>query len=307
MEHLIATWIVGVWQRRRLGEHAPCWDPTGDHSPNTLFAAALAQGGFAMEIPASELYYQLLPAHYVTIHRQRGVKIRGLWYNGPALDPYRHEPSSGRGGRHKGRWVIRRDPRDARMVFFQDPGTHAWHTLRWTGLPPEGEVPSFNDARVRDLLSTARQAGLKPRTDAELLPLLLELIGAHIPVTAWPTMAKAARTEHAREAAQAGAAAADRATARPVHAVDDAGTPRPRPARARKPAQGNTEQRWATRARTSQQAVDADRRRRREEAVAAGPVSPPPRLGETFRRGSLFLLADTESSESSAQHPESAS
>ncbi len=27
MEHLLATWIVKVWQNRRLGEHAPCWDP----------------------------------------------------------------------------------------------------------------------------------------------------------------------------------------------------------------------------------------------------------------------------------------
>lgn len=214
MEHVIATWIVKIWQNRRLGEHAPSWGPAGDHSPNTLFAAAMAQGGFAMEIPAPELYYRLLPAHYVTIHGERGVKIRGLWYDGPALDPYRHQPSSGRGGRHKGRWVIRRDPRDARTVFFQDPDTHAWHTLRWTGLPPEGEVPSFSDARVRDLLSAARQAGLTPRTDAELLPLLLELIGAHIPVSAWPSMPKATRTEHAREAAQANAAAADRASAR---------------------------------------------------------------------------------------------
>ena len=121
--------------------------------------------------------------------------------------------------------MVRRDPRDARTVFFQDPGTHAWHTLRWTGLPPEGEVPAFSDARVRDLLAAARQAGLKPRTDAELLPLLLELIGAHIPVAAWPSLPKATRTEHAREVTQATAAAADRASVRPVHAVDDAGTP----------------------------------------------------------------------------------
>jgi len=109
MEHLLATWTVKIWQNRRLGEHAPCWDPVGDHSPNTLFAAAMAQGGFAMEIPNPQLYYQLLPAHHVIIHGRRGVKIRGLWYDGPALDGYRQEPST-RGGRHKGKWVIRRDP-----------------------------------------------------------------------------------------------------------------------------------------------------------------------------------------------------
>lgn len=309
MEHLIATWTVSVWQNRRLGEHAPSWDPGGDHSPNTLFAAAMAQGGFAMEIPSPELYYRLLPAHYVAIHGERGVKIRGLWYDGPALNPYRHEASA-RGGRHKGRWMIRRDPRDARMVFFQDPDTHAWHTLRWTGLPTEGEVPSFSDARVRDLLAAARQAGLKPRTDAELLPLLLELIGAHIPVSAWPSMPKPARTEHAREVTQADAAAADRASARPVQPVsnvDDTGTPHPRPARALKPTRRDTTPGWTERARAGQQAVDSDRRRRREQAVAAQPVSPPPRLGEAFRRRSLFLLADNDSDEPSAEHPESAS
>jgi Mu transposase, C-terminal len=172
----------------------------------------MAQGGFAMEIPSPQLYYQLLPAHHVAIHGRRGVKICGLWYDGPALDAYRQEPSA-RGGRHKGKWVIRRDPRDARTVFFQDPKTHDWHPLRWVGLPPEGEVPAFSDARVRDLLVAARQAGLGPRSDAELLPLLLDLIGAHIPVEAWPTqMGKTERITHAREATQAHAAAADRPT-----------------------------------------------------------------------------------------------
>ena len=185
-EHLIATWIVKIWQNRELGEYAPAWDPGTRHSPNTLFAAAMSQGGFALQIPAPELYYELLPVHLVKIHGQRGVKIRGLWYDGPALDGYRDEPSS-RSGRYRGRWAVHRDPRDARTVFFQDPVTHLWQPLRWSGLPPEGEVPSFSDARVRDLLRAARQAGLKPRSDAELLPLLLRLVGAHIPVGKWPT------------------------------------------------------------------------------------------------------------------------
>ena len=210
MEHLIATWIVAVWQRRRLGEYAPGWDPDGAHSPNSLFAASFAQAGFAMQIPSPELFYELLPAHYVSRISRRGVKIRGLWYDGPALNDYRGTASS-RGGRHKGQWVIRRDPRDRRGVFFQDPVTHAWHELPWTGMPPGGQAPAFGDARVRDLLRKADACGLKPRSDTELLPVLLELIGARIPVSRWPTqMAKAERTEHAREVAQAQAAQADR-------------------------------------------------------------------------------------------------
>lgn len=289
MEHLITTWSVRIWQCRRLGGHAPSWDPGGVHSPNTLFAASMAQGGFALQVPDPELYYQLLPAHYVAIHRQRGVKIGGLWYDGPPLDPYRGKPSA-RGGRRKGRWVIRSDRRDRRVVFFQDPDSHRWHTLRWSGLPSDGEVPAFSDARVEELLAEARWRGLVPRSDAELLPVLLELIGSRIPVARWPTqknrkgMTKQQRTEHAREVAQAQAAAADRPS---LPDRPDSGSAVP-------PAAGEGEVvalRWPERARQAEDAIDAERRRRREAAVPVRP-DPPPLLGEAARRHSLFLLPD---------------
>jgi hypothetical protein len=106
MEHMIATWIVRIWQNRRLGEHAPCWDPGGDHCPNTLFAASLAQGGFAMEIPAPELYYELLPSHYVVIHGRRGVKVRGLWYDGAALDATGTAARLAAGSTRAGGWSV---------------------------------------------------------------------------------------------------------------------------------------------------------------------------------------------------------
>ncbi|GAA4546475.1 hypothetical protein [Amycolatopsis samaneae] len=291
MEHLIATWTVAIWQSRRLGEHAPAWDPGGEHSPNTLFAAAMNQGGFAMEIPDPQLYYQLLPAHHVGIHRERGVKIRGLWYNGPALAPYRSGPST-RGGRHKGKWVIRRDPRDVRTVFFQDPSTHAWHRLRWTGLPPEDEIPAFSDSRARELLAAARSAGLKPRTDAELLPLLLELLGAHTPVESWPSITKSRRAELSRDTTQGAAADADQTSARPLRA---AGTPKParRRGTAARPS-SPPERSWPGHARTVESAVDTERHRRRETALANTPLSRPARLGDAFRRGNLFLLTDDD-------------
>jgi hypothetical protein len=281
LEHLIATWIVRVWQNRELGEHAPAWDPGGRHSPNTLFAAAMAQGGFAMQIPSPQLYYELLPAHRVKVHAGRGVKVKGLWYDGPALDAYR-DARSARGGGFKGEWLIRRDPRDRRFTYFQDPLTHEWHTLRWRGLPDEDEVPSFGDARVAELLRAARQAGLAPRTDAELLPLLLELIGGHIPVSAWPTqLPRARRTGHAREALQGQAAEADR--------TPGAGSARPRSAVPAAAAAGATAV-APLRARQAADAVDAERRRRRERVMTGRPVTLPPRLGEGIRRNSPFLL-----------------
>ncbi|MFF2778974.1 transposase [Streptomyces sp. NPDC058052] len=281
MEHVIATWIVKVWQQRRLGEYAPSWDPGGDHSPNSLFAASFAQGGFAMEIPSPELYYQLLPQHSVTkIHGRRGVKIRGLWYDGPALDPYRDRRST-RGGRRRGQWIVHREPRDRRTVFFQDPLTHAWHPLRWTGLPPEGRTPAFGDARVRDLLQRAQKAGLKPKTDAELLPLLVDVIGLHTPVAHWPTrLKKSQRTEYARDVIQANTAAADR----PAPRAEE------EPA-ARAAGETVVHLHWPDQARRVEESLDAERRRRREKAGPTRPALPPP-LGASYRKRNLFILPD---------------
>jgi len=287
MEHLIATWIVAVWQRRRLGEYAPGWDPDGAHSPNSLFAASFAQAGFAMQIPSPDLFYELLPAHYISGISRRGVKIRGLWYDGPELDSCRGTASS-RGGQHKGQWVVRRDPRDRRSVFFQDPLTHAWHELPWTGLPPGGQAPAFGDARVRDLLRKAGACGLKPKSDAELLPVLLELIGACIPVSRWPAqMAKAERTEHAREVTQAQAARVDK-PAPPSGAAGETGKASVIPLRG---GPG-----WPQRARQARDGIDAERRRRREAAVPVAP-QPPPRLGASFREHNVFLLPEDDGEE----------
>jgi len=284
---------VKIWQNRELGEYAPAWDPGTRHSPNTLFAAAMSQGGFALQIPNPELYYELLPVHPVKIHGRRGVKIRGLWYDGPALDPYR-SGSSAQGGAAKGKWKIRREPRDRRFVFFCDPDTHDWHTLRWTGLPPEGEVPSFSDIRADDLLRAARAAGLQPRTDAELLPLLLDLVGGLIPVEAWPTqMSRQERTGHARETTQADHAAADRPAAPAA-----AGAPPPSATQAEQPADQDraddaeatvVAMRWRDRASGTRDEVDAERRRRRESAVPARP-EPAPLMREALRRNSMLRI-----------------
>ncbi|MFD0223241.1 transposase [Streptomyces hirsutus] len=280
MEHLLATWIVRIWQNRRMGEYAPCWDPVGDHSPNTLFAASMAQGGWALEIPSPSLYYQLLPRHQVIIQGKKGVKIRGLWYDGRALDPYRDEEGSGRGGRHKDRWTVHRDPRDARFAFFQDPRTHDWHELRWTGMPPAGEIPAFTDGRVRELLTAAKQAGLKPRTDSELLPLLLELLAAHVKAEQWPgQLTKAQRRERAREAAQVKAAAADRPAAGTAGAAIGSRPSWPVPV---------------------DEAVDAERRSRREAAVLQPPRAPR-RMGDGSRRRAHALLAADETAEADAE------
>jgi hypothetical protein len=156
-------------------------------------------------------------------------------------------------------------------------------------------VPSFGDARVKDLLRAARQEGLAPRSDAELLPLLLRLIGAHIPVEAWPTqMTKTQRTGQAREHTQGAAAAADRPT--------EAGQTSPR-GRPPSPATAAPREREGEghgpgvvpleRARSARAAVDAERRRRREAAVPGRPA-PAPLMHDALRTMSIFRIPDDD-------------
>ncbi|MFJ2582753.1 transposase [Kitasatospora aureofaciens] len=271
MENLIAGWIVKIRQNRILGEYAPCWGPGEGHSPNSLFAAAMQQGGWSLQIPEPQSYYKVLRKHHVKIHPRRGVQILGLYYRSEVLDDPRYLLPSDRGGKHAGKWVVHSDRRDRRQVFFQDPVDHdTWHTLRWTGLPPGGEVPAFSDKSAEALLAEVRARKLAPRSDEELLPVLVELLGATTPVDQWPTQQakrerKRDRTARSRESERAGQAAADRARAT---------EPSPPP---------------GGQASEAARAVDSSRRRRREAAARREPVAPP-LLHDSLRRPGLFLL-----------------
>ncbi|MGW1049415.1 transposase [Streptomyces sp. NPDC002521] len=277
MEHLIASWVVRVWQNRLLAEHAPPWAPDQRHSPNTLFTAALARSGFALRMPTADLFYRLLPAHHVTVHRRRGVKVHGLWFNGPALDDCCPRPSSLR-GRNARRWRVNADPRDLREVFFELDGQ--WHRLRWTGLPPQGEIPAFSDVRAEELLAEATRRGLKPRDDGELLPLLLDLLEAHSPVAQWATRpgTKRERSRRSREDQRNRAADQDRHNPRNAEADTGRGGPE---------QQGRTHRERVHR--QVGEAVDAERTRRRQ-ALPEQSGSAPTRLGDSYRRRSLFAL-----------------
>ncbi|MER7671319.1 transposase [Kitasatospora sp. NPDC096128] len=275
-EHIIATWIVRVWQNHKLGEYAPSWAPGEEHSPNTLFAAAMEQGGFDLDFPEPSFYYKVLRKHHVKIHARRGVKILNLWYYDPILDEPRFQQPSGRGGKHANLWVVRSDRRDRRRVFLQDPDDHdRWHILPWRGLPPEGEIPAFSDKSVDALLEHLRANKITVHSEKELLTPLLEILGSVTPVGQWPSQAKKKagkkqRVAQARERTRAEAAAADRPAA-------------PTPP-AEMPAA------WAAQARAIDQAVDADRRRRREEALLDEEPVAPPLLEDFLRRRRMFLL-----------------
>jgi hypothetical protein len=127
---------------------------------------------------------------------------------------------------------------------------------------------------------------MAPKTDTELLPVLLELVGSKIPVSQWPTqMKKSQRVEHAREVLQAEAAAGDRpqprADAKSVTAAM---------------GDGDIPRLWPQRAQQASESLDAERRRRREQAVPAQPELPPA-LGASYRERNLFLLPDEDQDE----------
>ncbi|WP_434600066.1 hypothetical protein [Streptomyces sp. A5-4] len=285
MEHVIATWIVKIWQNHALGEYAPSWEPGGQHSPNSLFAAAMHQGGWAMQIPTPDLYYKLLRKHDVMIHPRRGVKILGLYYYDPVLDEPRFQGPSARGGRHGGRWAVRSDRRDRRKVFLQDPDDHdTWHDLRWTGLSSQGEIPAFSDKTVEALMADVRQRKLKPLGDAELLPLLLEILRTVNPVDQWPSqMTRKEKVARSRLTAQGRAAESDRPPPKETAAEEVS----PYVA-----AEELAEPSWSRDVRTVQAAVDAELRRRREDL--GRPPAAPQLLDDALRKRSLFLLPDLD-------------
>ncbi|MFF3159564.1 transposase [Streptomyces sp. NPDC057910] len=294
-EHIIATWIVQIWQNHKLGEYAPSWAPGEDHSPNTLFAAAMEQGGFDLDFPEPSFYYKVLRKHHVKIHPRRGVKILGLWYHHPVLDEPRFLQPSARGGKHARQWVVRSDRRDRRQVFFQDDADHEiWHILRWRGLPPEGEIPAFSDKTADALLRHVRANNIKIHSESELLEHLLGILGSVTPVDQWPSQAKKRagkkrRVAQAREISRAQAAAADRPAA---------------PAAAAGPAPAEMPVAWAEHARTINRAVDADRRRRREEALAGTRPVAPPTLHEALSRQPMFRLPPPDDSDADTTTPE---
>jgi hypothetical protein len=103
--------------------------PGLDLSPNDAFELGVARAG-RMLVPArADLVYDFLPVAWRTIQNY-GVELNGLRYDGPGVSPYRNRTSDIT-GLHAGKWPVRFDPDDVRRVFFQDPGSHEWHTLWW--------------------------------------------------------------------------------------------------------------------------------------------------------------------------------
>ncbi|RBY96716.1 hypothetical protein DQ237_08920 [Blastococcus sp. TF02-8] len=189
IEDLACWWAVRIWQNHELSDARPDWCPEGAFSPNTLYEYGLAQTGIPLRALTSNDYYALLPAVHVKVHT-RGVQIRGLYYDGEALNGLRNEPSQF-GGRVKGKWTVRYDPRDLRRVFLLD-ADGVYQPLTWGGA--SRHTPCFNDRHAAALTSLRRKRGIAPHDQDALAEILLsEILAVHEPVTQWPTLSGTAR------------------------------------------------------------------------------------------------------------------
>ena len=284
MEHLVATWIVSVWQNRALGRARPGLGPGRGAQPEHAVRRRDGPGRVrAAGPPAGAVLRAAARPPREDPRRPRGEDRRALVRRAdPALKPYDGKPS-GRGGEHKGAWVIRDDRRDRRQVFFQDPADPA-EMARPALERAAGRWARFPRSRTRPRTScSARPAppGCRRNPTPSLLPVLLELLGGVAPVSQWPTqMSKKEKKGQAREAAQGDQAASGQA----------------RPGARRRPAAaGGQWFRCAGRTRRPQarDAIDAERRRRREQAVPQRPA-PPGALGDRLRATSLLALPDED-------------
>lgn len=131
LNEILMAWVADVYQRcQHDGLHLTC-RPEIALSPNEMYEEGLARAGFVQIAPDANLYYELLPTEFRNIHHY-GVELRGLRYDGDAIDTYRGQQSP-YGGTYGGKWPFRYDPRDRSKIFFCDPATGDWHELHWIG------------------------------------------------------------------------------------------------------------------------------------------------------------------------------
>ena len=133
IESFLATWVVCHWQNRPHSGLRMPGAPKQKMSPNEMYELGLSTAGFVYVPPSPDLYYELLPIKWHTIQKD-GVNVETLKYDDDCLNAYRNRTSS-YGGKHRGKWPIRYDPRRLSSVYFQDPADGAWHELPWKHEP----------------------------------------------------------------------------------------------------------------------------------------------------------------------------
>jgi transposase InsO family protein len=127
LQDLLDQWIVAAWQNR---PHEALRDPFAGGlvlSPNEMYAALTTAAGQVPVGFSTEDYIALLPICWRTIQHY-GVRINNRTYDGPELNPFRHQTS----GLSDGKWEFRYDPYNVRHVWLRDWAAQQWITLTWS-------------------------------------------------------------------------------------------------------------------------------------------------------------------------------
>ncbi len=129
LETIIREWIAMIYHNR---PHDSLFDPRVPGlklSPADMFEYGVAAAGYIEAPRDPDLAYEFLPTVWRQIEHY-GIDINRRRYNGPVLNGKRLLKSH-YGGKANGRWPFQYNPDDIRSVYFRDPGTREWHTLKW--------------------------------------------------------------------------------------------------------------------------------------------------------------------------------
>ena len=143
LEAIIREWVAVVYHHRPHDGLVDPRLPAMRMSPATMFEHGMARAGYIEAPREPDLAYEFLKTEWRTVQHY-GVEYGGRRYDGPALSPYRNMTSP-HTGKAKGRWPIQVDPDDVTRVYFRDPDTREWHTLRWEHAPSL-DMPLSEDA-----------------------------------------------------------------------------------------------------------------------------------------------------------------
>ncbi|MER6168286.1 Mu transposase C-terminal domain-containing protein [Streptomyces violaceorubidus] len=220
LEEFFAEYVVAVYQNRRHKGLVLPGFPEINLSPNDAYRLGVHRCGYIAAPRDANLFLELLPIHWCTITNRR-IQKNYLHYSAPVLRT--HNGTKSPYPQANGTWPVRYDPRDVTQVYFHDPYTGVWHTLRWshalTGLEP------FTDITLRQVKQELRARGRDPQDQEAVLDALLDLQNRTDAAEASTAHSRRAR---ARDAERARAAARDRARTELVDSAADTPVTEPR-------------------------------------------------------------------------------
>jgi putative transposase len=160
IDEMFTDWVASFWQTRVHAGLQFDGAPHVDVSPNDAYAEGLSRAGFVYCVPDSGIYFDCLPTRALAVNHD-GINLFGIRYDDPALEPFRQRPAPAAYG-HKGKYIIRYDPRSLSTCFFYDFHNGKWLQINWRKHSLQLQQP-FNDLTLKYAHSLAvTRYGSKP-------------------------------------------------------------------------------------------------------------------------------------------------